>query len=99
VIVILGADGVLLRDPDDCGRLHVETDLAGDDLVEVLTTTGTGAPAGDGRVWLDLATLRSRARLAATDPDWSANWEAMVAHAQRSGWLSEDGRAVRAHIA
>jgi len=23
----------------------------------------------------------------------------MVAYAQRSGWLSEDGRAVRAHIA
>lgn len=98
VIVILAADGVLVRDPDDCGRLHVETELSGNDLAAALTGTGTGAPADDGHVWLDLAALRSRAGRAATDPDWPRNWEAMVAYAQRSGWVSPDGLAVRAHL-
>ncbi len=98
MIVILTADGAVVQDPDDCGRLHVRTDLSGDVLAAALTTTGTGAPADDGHVWLDLATLRSRARLAATDPDWPRNWAAMVAYAQRSGWLSPDGLAVRAHL-
>ena len=98
MIVTLTADGALVREADDCGRLHVETALSGDDLRTALTTTGTGAPADDEHVWLDLATLRSRAGLLATDPDWPRHWEAMVAYAQRSGWLSPDGLAVRAHI-
>lgn len=98
MIVTLTADGALVRDVDDCGRLHVETGLSGDDLRTALTTTGTGAPADGEHVWLDLATLRSRAGLLATDPDWPGRWEAMIAHAQRSGWVSPDGLAVRIHI-
>jgi hypothetical protein len=98
VIVTLTADGALVRDADDCGRLQVETELSGDDLRTALATTGTGAPADDEHVWLDLATLRSRAGLLAADPDWPQRWEAMVDAAQRSGWLSPDGLAVRARI-
>ena len=98
MIVTLTADGALVRDADDCGRLHVETELSGDDLRTALTTTATGTPADDEHVWLDLATLRSRARLLATDPGWPQRWEAMVDAAQRSGWLSPDGLAVRASI-
>lgn len=99
MIVILTADGAVVRDADDCRRLHVETDLTGDDLAAALAATGTGEPADDGHVLLDLGTLRARARLTATDPEWPQHWEAMVEHARRSGWLSPDGLTVRAHVA
>lgn len=98
MVVTLAADGALVQDADDCRRLHVETVLDPAGLRSALQRTGTGHAGDDGTVWLDLAVLRSRAQLAATAPDWADRWTAMVAVAERSGWLSEDGRSVRAHV-
>jgi hypothetical protein len=98
VIVRLEAEGALVTDADDCGRLHLETALADERLRVALRDTGTGRLGPDGEVWLDLAVLRSRGQLSATGPDWADRFAAMVAHAQRKGWTSPDGRAVRAHV-
>lgn len=92
------ADGAVVRDADDCGRLHLETALDATALDAALRTTDTGEVGHDGDVWLDLAVLRSRASLATTAPDWPERWSAMVAYAQRKGWLSDDGLAVRVHV-
>ena len=34
----------------------------------------------------------------ATDPDWQSGLAAMVDYARKSGFLSEDGTAIRAHV-
>lgn len=98
MLVTLEADGAVVRDADDCGRLHLATALDDGPLRVALRDTGLGEPGPDGDVWLDLAVLRSRAELVATEPDWAQRWSAMVAYAERRGWLSADGRAVRVHI-
>ncbi len=98
MIVTLNADGAVVRDADDCTHLSLETALGDDALATALRVTDTGAPTGDGDVWLDVAVLRSRAQLAASEPDWPQRWSAMVAYAEREGWMSDDGRAVRVHV-
>ena len=87
-----------MRDADDCTRLHVESDLDGAALRAALRRTGTGEIGEGENAWLDLAVLRSRAALLATEPDWSERWSAMTAYAERKGWLSDDGRSVQVHV-
>jgi hypothetical protein len=98
VIVRLDADGAVVEDADDCGRLHLETALVGDRLRMVLAITQTGRVGADGAVWLDIGVLRSRARMVARAPDWEARWSAMVDYAGRKGWLSADAHAVQVHV-
>jgi hypothetical protein len=98
MVVTLAVDGALVADADDCSRLHLATALDGTALRVALRDTGTGELAPDGGVWLDLAVLRSRAQLAATAGDWGRRWDDMVAHAERAGLLSVDGRSVRVHV-
>lgn len=98
MIVTLATDGLLVQDADDCRRLHLETALDDDALRVALRGTGTGELAPDGDAWLDLATLRARAQLAASAPDWAQRWSAMIDYATREGWVSPDGRAVQVHV-
>ncbi len=98
MIVRVGKDGAVVRDADDCGRLHLETDLDEADLRTALTTTGTGELVDADNAQVDLATLRSRAALLATAPDWAERWTAMTGYAQKKGWLSDDGLSVQVHI-
>ncbi len=94
--VTLAADGAVVQDADDCTRLHLATSLDGEALRRALRETGAGEVAPDGTVWLDLAVLRSRAELVATEPDWADRWDAMIGHAAE--WVSVDGRSVRVHV-
>lgn len=97
MIVRLGIDGAVVHDADDCGRLHVETDLDADGLRTALAATGTGEPVDDAAL-LDLAVLRSRAAIAATVPDWAERWAALVTHLTSAGRVSADGRSVRVNV-
>lgn len=98
MIVRVGKDGAVVRDADDCARLHLETDLDEAALRAALKNTGTGELVDAENVHLDLAVLRSRAALLATTPDWAQQWTAMTGYAQKKGWLSEDGRSVQVHV-
>ncbi|MEJ3657458.1 hypothetical protein WEH80_31300 [Actinomycetes bacterium KLBMP 9759] len=98
MIVRLDEDGAVVRDADDCGRLHLETDLDEHALHTALKITATGAAIDADTAWLDLGVLRTRARLVATEPDWDERWSAMVDHAEAKGWLSDDGHAVQVHV-
>jgi len=62
--------------------------VATDELVEEVD--------GD-HAWLVLAELRNRAGHRA-DPDWHRRFSGMVDYARSSGWVSDDGRLVRAHL-
>jgi len=99
MIVRLTAAGAVVLDADDCTELHLETALQGGKLRAALATTDTGDPDRDGKhVWLDLAVLRSRAKLVATADDWAQRWTGMVGYAKEQGWLSADARSVRVHV-
>jgi hypothetical protein len=98
MIVRLDSDGVVVQDADDCRRLHLETGLDTDGLRAALRHTGSGELVDARTALLDLAVLRSRALLAAHEPDWPRRWAEMVAHAERTGWLSPDGRSVQVHV-
>jgi hypothetical protein len=87
-----------VEENDDCTRLHVVTEELDEAAVRaVLAGGGLGRPGAPGRVWLDVAALRARSRGAA--PDWPERFDAMIAYAEGSGWLSPDGNLVTAHIA
>jgi hypothetical protein len=99
VIVRLDADGVVVTDADDCAGVHVRTALDADGLRTALQATDTGTPAGPGgrdEVVLDVAVLRSRARLVASEPDWDRRFAAMVAAA--GDRLTDDGLGLRVPV-
>ena len=98
MIVLIAADGVVVSEADDCTRLHAATDLDADGVRTALAATGTGELVDPDTVQLDLAVLRSRAQLVATEPNWAQRWEAMIRVAQDRGWLSTDRRSVQVHI-
>ena len=98
MIVRLTAEGAVVQDADDLGRLHVQTDLDADGLRTALKTTGTGELVDADAALLDVAVLRSRAALLATTPDWAERWAEMIAYAERKGWLSDGGRCVQVHV-
>lgn len=98
MIVQLTAAGALVAEADDCTRLHLETALSGRELRSALATTNSGSLIDDATVALDLSVLRSRAKVVATVPDWAERWTAMVAYAEKKGWLSADGRSVQVHV-
>lgn len=100
MIVRLETDGAVVADADDCSVVHVETGLDANGLRTALAATGTGTPAGAGDpgadVVLDIAVLRSRARLVATAPDWTRSFDAMVAAA--GDRLTDDGLGLRVPV-
>jgi hypothetical protein len=98
VIVLLAADGVVVQDADDLDVLHLRTGLEPAAARVALQTTGSGALVGEDCAGLDLAVLRSRAKLLSTAPDWGARWAAMVERAEQRGQLSADRRSVRVPI-
>jgi hypothetical protein len=98
VIVLLAADGVVVQDADDLDAVRLRTELDPQAAGQALEVTGSGALVGDGCAGLDLAVLRSRAKLLATAPDWAQRWAAMVERAERRGELTADRRSVRVPI-
>lgn len=101
MIVRLDADGAVVAEADDCSAVHVRTGLDAVGLRTALVATGTGAPAepndgGADVVVLDIAVLRSRARLLATTPDWSACFDGMLAGA--GDRLTDDGLGLRVPV-
>jgi hypothetical protein len=98
MIVRLAAEGVVVQDADDLGRLQLHTDLDADSARTALLSTESGELIDTDSAWLDVVVLRSRAALLATAPDWAQRWEAMIDDAERKGRLSQDGRAMRVPI-
>jgi hypothetical protein len=94
VIVLLAVDGVVVQDADELDDVQLRTELDPAGAGTALEATGSGTLLDDGRAGLDLAVLRSRAELLATEPDWDRRWAEMVARAADRGRLTEDRRCV-----
>ena len=95
VIVRIAASGqVTLERAADCQRLAAEAadrERAG----EQLDAAGAGRALDADHVEIDIAWLRAGSAGQATPADV----DAMIAYAGSKGWLSADGRRVRAHLA
>ena len=98
MIVRLEADGAVVADADDCSAVHVQTTLDRARLRTALLRTGTGSAPDESAadVVLDLAVLRTRARLVASAPDWTERFDAMVADA--GDRLTDDGLGLRVPV-
>jgi hypothetical protein len=89
---------VSLRDPDDCGRFHVEVIGPRDDarLGHALVDADVGRVV-DEHAFVDIGAVR---RMAAgwVGESWADDFEKMVAYARSKGWLDETGNAIQAHV-
>ena len=88
-----------LRDADDFTAFAVLVPTADD-----LPLTPEAVPDSLGRVTADGAhvfvrrdAVRALAGPVADTEEWQAGFDAMLAYADRSGWLTPDGTAIRAH--
>jgi len=88
-----------LRNADDFTAFAVVVPTADDlPLAPGTVPSSLGRVAPDGRhvfVWRD--TVRALAGTAADSAAWQAGFDAMLAYADRSGWLTPDGAGIRAH--
>ena len=66
---------------------------------DALPTTLGKVAEGGTHVLLSCDALRVLAGPLADDPSWRAGYASMLAYADRQGWLTPDGTAVRAHCA
>ncbi|WP_224387223.1 hypothetical protein [Pseudonocardia sp. ICBG1293] len=89
---------VELVDPADVRAFHVvaPVDLGEDELTDTVRRTGLGE-VDDGHVLVRVDAVR---RLAAgrVGPGWEDDLAGMLGYARSKGWLSDDGRTVRAHV-
>ncbi|HEY2190757.1 MAG TPA: hypothetical protein VGH76_00450 [Actinomycetospora sp.] len=93
-------DGVTLQEPERLNDLYASywERLGPEQLAAILAEHADAELLPDrAHVMIPVATLR---RLAAgrVPEGWDADFEKMLAYAKDKGWLSEDGRAVRAHL-
>ena len=97
--------GVSLQEPQDCGRFRMA--VRGVDSValgRVLAATATGwllstgggeEELGEAYVWIDAVRRMSVGRVGES---WDSDLSGMVSYARSKGWLSQDEKAIRAHI-
>jgi len=100
VELVISRDGEALQHPDDLSSLRVVVsgDLSASDLATAVERVHLGrSDEESAHVWIPLDELRrlSAGRVAA---DWEERFERMVAYAASRGWVSGDGRSVRAHV-
>jgi hypothetical protein len=102
VEVVTGADErpeARVVDIDDLNTLHLALgQVTDEEAAEVLERAGLGRFQDAETAFLDAAALRAAAEPRATAPDWSAQWDAMVAAARSKGWVSEDGASLQVHV-
>jgi hypothetical protein len=91
-----GTPGATVEDASDFSRLDVELVEVDEPLAStVLSDAGLGQ-IRQGYGWLDVAALRA-AVVSRSGLSSEPAFDDMVRYAARHGWVSADGRSVRAH--
>jgi hypothetical protein len=96
MFISIEKDGKLaLREPDDFKRLHIEAsnDVTRDQIDRAL---GSIATRDNDDFWIEVAALKRLGH--AGDAAWESGFDAMIASVRKFGWISPDGRRVRAHL-
>jgi hypothetical protein len=90
---------VSLADPDDVRSFKVLARAPEPDperLAQALE--GVGRLEGEGDAFIDVEAVRRMAGERASDPEWSAGFDAMLAYAGSKGWMDPSGTAIQAHV-
>jgi hypothetical protein len=86
-------------DVDNLTALHLALgEVTDEEAAEVLERAGLGRFQDSETAFLDTAALRAAAEPRAKAADWSAQWDAMIAHARSKGRLSEDGASLQVPV-
>lgn len=93
IIELSETDPPRLTDLDRFDRLHATKPTAGADVA----WSELCHAADDDHVWLDI--LAARRLVAAHDAASVDQYDAMIEYAGTKGWIDDDGRHVRAHVA
>jgi hypothetical protein len=97
MFISIDRDGKLaLREPDDFKRLHVEASSNEVAREEIERALGSIATRDRDDFWIEIAALKQLGR--AGDAAWEVSFDAMIASVRKFGWISPDGRRVRAHL-
>ncbi|MEV1295444.1 hypothetical protein [Pseudonocardia sp. NPDC049635] len=98
MFVEVTGSGVRLAEPEVFTAFHVVRPAAmtPDDLAAALSTHEIGQLDGDD-VLVRVTAVRRLAEGRVGD-DWEDGFTAMLAYAERKGWLTDDGAMVRAHV-
>ncbi len=96
-VEISPTDDAAVKDPENLRELAVRAPggLAQQEVEQALAAAGLGV-VDNGHAWLEVAQLRASGT--AQPPQWAEGFDGMIAFAKSRGWISEDGRSVRAHI-
>ncbi|MCZ4551034.1 flavin reductase family protein [Gordonia rubripertincta] len=96
MIIGLGGQSITVQNSSDFSQLHIETTNSQAELDDrQLANSGLGHLDGAGHAALDVRRLEE---VASVRPEDIAGWKAMLDYAEHAGWMSADGRFVRAHI-
>jgi hypothetical protein len=88
--------GVSLAEPEDTKKFSVSVGAAPADLDRVLRASGWGMTDGaEALINVEMVQRAASGRVTAT---WQDDFKTMIEYARRHGWLSPDGRFVRAHV-
>lgn len=88
--------GLWVDDPTDLRSLAVRTRVGLGSTVEALRLRGLATEVDHGHTWLSLDALKEAADV--PDPGWADRFDAMIDSVRPYGWVSDDGRRVRAHV-
>ncbi|MET4430231.1 MULTISPECIES: hypothetical protein [unclassified Mycolicibacterium] len=89
-----GSTKLAARDSDDLTSLSV--DGLSSDPMALERASGTSPTAETvSHVMLDVECMRA---VGSRSSEWDADFTAMIAYARSRGWVSDDGRYVRAHV-
>ena len=96
MLVLITDSGVCVYQPHDFGSLALETRGPSDAAIATLRSSGLASGVSDGHAWLSIAALKEAA--AVGEDEWAARFDQMIDSVRPHGWVSEDGRQVRAHL-
>lgn len=98
IVAIDAALAVRLEQPLDFKRFHVEIAAPRSALAALgKAFEAYGAIEDEAHAWIDADALRQWPGLAG-NAEYAAGLGQMLDYAARKGWMSADGRRVRAHI-
>ena len=97
MFISIDRDGKLaLREPDDFKRLHIEASDGGVTPDDIDRALGSIATRDSDDFWIEVAAMKQLGRTG--DAAWENSFDAMITSVRKFGWLSPDGRRVRAHL-
>jgi hypothetical protein len=96
---------VLVRDADDCTRLHIvgtATDgsqLDDEAIAGIFTQLGAGVPSvAPGHLQIYATWLEERARAGAVEAGWHERFAAMLRFSREHGWFDDETGTLYVHI-